>query len=72
MTLIQRIHQKNITPGVIGLGDIGLPLAVAFAKVGFRGPYAPMYLCTYVPYVPVEAAAAGPHSTLNSSRHIFL
>jgi len=36
MTRIQRINQKKSTPGVIGPGNVGLPLAVAFTEAGFR------------------------------------
>ena len=35
MTLTQRIQNKDITLGIIGPGNVGLPLAVAFAKAGF-------------------------------------
>ncbi len=34
--LRQRFQARNATVGIIGLGYVGLPLAVAFAKVGFR------------------------------------
>lgn len=34
--LKQRITEKNITIGVVGLGYVGLPLAVEFAKRGIR------------------------------------
>jgi UDP-N-acetyl-D-glucosamine dehydrogenase len=34
--LLQRIEQRTATVGVLGLGYVGLPLAVAFAKAGFR------------------------------------
>ena len=34
--LLQRIKQKKATIGVIGLGYVGLPLAILFAKKGFR------------------------------------
>jgi len=36
MNLTQKIKNKEITFGVIGLGYVGLPLAVEFANVGFR------------------------------------
>jgi UDP-N-acetyl-D-glucosamine dehydrogenase len=34
--LIHRYQEKNATVGVIGLGYVGLPLALRFAEVGFR------------------------------------
>jgi UDP-N-acetyl-D-glucosamine dehydrogenase len=34
--LLKRIESKEITVGVIGLGYVGLPLAVEFAKAGVR------------------------------------
>ena len=36
MSLRQRIESGEARIGVIGLGYVGLPLAVEFAKVGFR------------------------------------
>mgnify|MGYP000156248343 FL=1 len=36
MTLEQKITSKDITVGVIGLGYVGLPLAVEYATAGFR------------------------------------
>jgi len=36
MNLEDRIKAKDITFGVIGLGYVGLPLAVEFARAGFR------------------------------------
>jgi UDP-N-acetyl-D-glucosamine dehydrogenase len=35
-TLVDRIKSKNITIGVIGLGYVGLPLAVEYALAGFK------------------------------------
>ncbi|KPK41150.1 MAG: hypothetical protein AMJ78_06255, partial [Omnitrophica WOR_2 bacterium SM23_29] len=35
-TLINKISSKDATIGVIGLGYVGLPLAVEFAKKGFK------------------------------------
>ncbi len=35
-TLIERIRRKEITVGVVGLGYVGLPLAVEKAKAGFK------------------------------------
>src|ERR1700732_3319031 len=34
--LLQRIEQRTAIVGVIGLGHVGLPLAVEFARAGFR------------------------------------
>lgn len=34
--LLDKILNKKITVGVVGLGYVGLPLAVEKAKVGFR------------------------------------
>jgi UDP-N-acetyl-D-glucosamine dehydrogenase len=34
--LLARIHDRSAVVGVIGLGYVGLPLAVEFAKAGFR------------------------------------
>ncbi|MBP2027779.1 UDP-N-acetyl-D-glucosamine dehydrogenase [Acetoanaerobium pronyense] len=34
--LLSKIHQKDIKVGVVGLGYVGLPLAVEKAKAGFR------------------------------------
>ncbi len=34
--LLKKIEQKNAVVGVIGLGYVGLPLAMAFAKAGFK------------------------------------
>ena len=34
--LLGKIKNKNITVGVIGLGYVGLPLAVEKAKAGFK------------------------------------
>jgi UDP-N-acetyl-D-glucosamine dehydrogenase len=36
MSLIQQIHQKDITVGVVGLGYVGLPLLLAYVKAGCR------------------------------------
>jgi len=36
MDLIERIRSKQAVVGVLGLGYVGLPLAVAFARKGFR------------------------------------
>ena len=35
-SLIHRIRQRDVTVGVIGLGYVGLPLAVEFARAGLR------------------------------------
>jgi UDP-N-acetyl-D-glucosamine dehydrogenase len=34
--LLQRIHDRTAVVGIIGLGYVGLPLAVEFAKAGFH------------------------------------
>ena len=34
-SLASRLTTRNATVGVIGLGYVGLPLAVSFAEVGF-------------------------------------
>ena len=34
--LLQKIQDKSIVAGVVGLGYVGLPLAVEKAKAGFR------------------------------------
>jgi UDP-N-acetyl-D-glucosamine dehydrogenase len=34
--LLKRIEQKDITVGIVGLGYVGLPLAVEFGKAGIR------------------------------------
>ena len=36
MHLLERIERREAVVGVIGLGYVGLPLAVAFAEAGFR------------------------------------
>lgn len=36
MTIEQKIQSKQVTIGVIGLGYVGLPLAVEYAAAGFR------------------------------------
>ncbi len=33
---LEQIEQRSITVGVVGLGYVGLPLAVAFAEAGFK------------------------------------
>src|SRR5215470_12400768 len=35
-TVLAKIHDRSAVIGVIGLGYVGLPLAVEFAKAGFR------------------------------------
>ncbi len=35
-TLIQKFQQKEATVGIVGMGYVGLPLAVAFAQRGFH------------------------------------
>lgn len=34
--LIEKIENNTITVGVIGLGYVGLPLAVCFAEIGIQ------------------------------------
>ena len=34
--LLKKISDKSITAGVVGLGYVGLPLAVEIAKAGFK------------------------------------
>ena len=34
--LLERIRKKQICAGVVGLGYVGLPLAVEKAKAGFK------------------------------------
>ena len=34
--LLAKIRNKNITVGVVGLGYVGLPLAVEKAKAGYK------------------------------------
>ena len=36
MELLDKIRQQHARPGVIGLGYVGLPLAVEFARAGYR------------------------------------
>ncbi|SHF51713.1 UDP-glucose/GDP-mannose dehydrogenase family, NAD binding domain [Caldanaerobius fijiensis DSM 17918] len=36
MTLKEKIISKQATIGIIGLGYVGLPLAIAFADAGLR------------------------------------
>lgn len=36
MELLQRIEQKDVKVAIIGLGYVGLPLAIEFAKAGFN------------------------------------
>ena len=34
--LIEKINQRNAVIGIVGMGYVGLPLAVAFAEIGFH------------------------------------
>ena len=34
--LLKEIHDKSARIGILGLGYVGLPLAVVFAEAGFR------------------------------------
>ena len=36
LNLISKIKNKNITIGIVGLGYVGLPLALRFSEVGFQ------------------------------------
>ena len=36
MSLLERIEDRTAVVGIVGLGYVGLPLAVAFAEAGFR------------------------------------
>ncbi|MBF0312890.1 MAG: nucleotide sugar dehydrogenase [Oligoflexia bacterium] len=36
LSILQRIKDRNLKIGVVGLGYVGLPLAVEFAKAGFQ------------------------------------
>jgi UDP-N-acetyl-D-glucosamine dehydrogenase len=36
LKLEQKLHNKSATIGIVGLGYVGLPLAVAFAEAGFK------------------------------------
>ena len=36
MSLLDKIQSNNITIGIIGLGYVGLPLAVSFAQAGVK------------------------------------
>ena len=35
-TLLDKIDNRTAVIGIVGLGYVGLPLAVVFAEVGFR------------------------------------
>ena len=34
--LLSRIHDRSATVGIVGLGYVGLPLAMEFTKAGFH------------------------------------
>ena len=36
MSLLEKIQSRTATVGIVGLGYVGLPLAVVFAEAGFR------------------------------------
>ena len=36
MGLLEKIEDRTAIAGIVGLGYVGLPLAVAFAEAGFR------------------------------------
>src|SRR5688572_28513555 len=67
MELLKKIESKEATLGVIGLGYVGLPLAVGFARAGFPviGSHVDqkkiaelMAGRSYIPDVPSEHLAA--------------
>jgi UDP-N-acetyl-D-glucosamine dehydrogenase len=67
MDLLKRIERKEARLGVIGLGYVGLPLAVEFARAGFpvvgydvdAGKVAQLNAgCSYIPDVPSAHLAA--------------
>ena len=67
MELLKKIESKQATLGVIGLGYVGLPLAVEFARAGFSvvgydvDAHKVAELTagrSYIPDVPVEHLAA--------------
>ena len=35
-TLLDKIHNRTAVIGIVGLGYVGLPLAVVFSEAGFR------------------------------------
>ena len=45
--LIEKIDKKEIVVGVVGLGYVGLPLAVEKAKAGFKTIGFDVYLKTH-------------------------
>ena len=36
MSLLEKIEDRTAVVGIVGLGYVGLPLAVAFSEAGFR------------------------------------
>ncbi len=65
-TLLQRIHSRDALISVVGLGYVGLPLAVEFARAGFRvigldvNPWKVEQLnkgVSYIPDVPTDDIA---------------
>ena len=34
--LLEKIDQRTAVVGIVGMGYVGLPLAVAFAEIGFH------------------------------------
>jgi UDP-N-acetyl-D-glucosamine dehydrogenase len=55
--LFERITDRTVVAGVIGLGYVGLPLAAAIARAGFRtigfdiDPAKPEFLCSGCSYI---------------------
>jgi UDP-N-acetyl-D-glucosamine dehydrogenase len=65
--LLEKIQNRSATIGIVGLGYVGLPLAVEFAKAGFRvigvdlDPRKAEMLnagASYIPDVPTEDVAS--------------
>lgn len=66
-TLLDRFHSRQAIVGVVGLGYVGLPLALRFAEAGLRvigfdiDPEKPRKLAagqSYINYIPAAAIAA--------------
>src|SRR4051794_20382949 len=70
-TLLDRVQSKRASVGVIGLGYVGLPLAVEFARAGFdvtgfdvdAAKTARINAgCSYIPDVAAADVAAAVHA----------